>query len=64
MNTHDLAKFLLDGPNCEITASVDVSTDDSNAYQRCFANEMVEVQWEPGNTATFLFTGGYDNNDK
>jgi len=63
MNTHELAKILMDGPKREITASIDVSDDESNAFRRCFSDMMTNVQWEADGTVTFLFIGGYDNED-
>ena len=67
MDTHELAKILIEGPKREITVSIDVSSDvssdDSNAHQRCFSDLMHNVQWESNGTVTFLCDGGYDNGD-
>lgn len=65
MKTHELAKALLEQPDLELTASVDISTDESNAGDRAFGDQLNGFQLEGNYGAwsgvTLLFTSGYVN---
>ena len=60
MNSHELAKILLEKPCCAIKASVDMSTCDNNSENRVFGS-FYDIQPESDGSVTFLFESGYAN---
>lgn len=63
MNTHELAKRLLDLPKCKVVASIDLSTENSDSGRKVFG-ELYDVQYETTRkTITLLFDAGFTNDE-
>ena len=57
MKAHELAKELLKAENFEVTASIDISTNDGDNDRRIFTNECFGINnlKGDGNVITILF---------
>lgn len=62
MKGHELAKQLLALPNHEVSASIDISTGDHDAFNRVFGHEVYEVNSAQGEV-TICFADHAFNND-
>lgn len=61
MDSHDLARKLLSQPNGDVTASVDVSTSEEDAFSRVFGHELSCIQVESNDSITLIFES-FDRN--
>lgn len=61
MDSHELAKALLEKEATEVTVSVDISTTDDDAGSRVFSDDLISLQYEGDGSVTFLFELGYTN---
>jgi hypothetical protein len=57
MKAHDLAKYLLECENLDVTASVDISTNDEDSDRRIFTDECFGInnKFGDGGVITILF---------
>jgi len=62
MDTHELARRLLELDPLPVTASVDISTGDNDHCNRAFG-DLYGCQADASGTMTLLFESGYINND-
>jgi hypothetical protein len=62
MESHELAKKLLNRPNVNVTASLDVTAEPSEDGRRVFSDELDSIQQDNTGDITLLFVDAYDNN--
>lgn len=61
MNSHELAKMLLDNPPVEVGASLDISVDDDNAGNRVLGSGLVDAFVHAGEVTLFFDSACYND---
>ena len=62
MKSHDLAKKLLQMENKNVTASIDLSTCDEDAFKRAFGFDVYEIIDDGSKEITICFDNGVEDN--
>lgn len=61
MKSHELAKKLLNRPDVNVTASLDISMGDDDAGRRIFSDSLDSLEQDNTGDITLLFVDAYDN---
>ena len=61
MRSHELARKLLNRPDVNITASLDISTGDDDAGRRVFSDSLCSIEQDATGDITMHFEDAYDN---
>ena len=61
MKSHELAKQLLTMPDREIIGSIDLSSCETDAYNRAFSDNLIEAQVNNEHTLSLIFERGWVN---
>lgn len=54
MTSHELARQLLENPDCEVIASIDISTCDEDSCRRLFSEELVDLAYNYDDDKLFV----------